>query len=79
MKIGLSLHLAVISGNVDQQPTNGLAPPFLYILFSAVLFLFAQEVLKESQTKQEVICSHIKGTKRNEDGQDKEREQLTLT
>lgn len=35
--------------------------------------MFAQEVLKESQTKQEVICSHInRGTKRNEDGQDKE-------
>lgn len=38
--------------------------------------LFAQEVLKESQTKQEVICFHMKGTKRN-DGQDKEREWLT--
>lgn len=37
--------------------------------------LFAQEVLKKSQTKQEVICFHMKGTRRN-DGQDKEREWL---
>lgn len=28
----------VVSGNASQQPRNGLAPPLVYILFSAVLF-----------------------------------------
>lgn len=54
----------VRSGNVSQQPRNGFVPSFIYILFSAVLFschLFAQEVLKESQTKQEVIVFLYKG------------------
>lgn len=44
-----------------------------YTFYSQLFFfrqLFSQEVLKESQTKQEVICFHMKGTKRN-DGQDR--------
>lgn len=64
IQIGCLSLWVVSSGNVSQQPRNGLFPSFIYILSSAVLFschLFAQEVLKESQTKQEVICFLYKG------------------
>lgn len=69
----------VIPGSVSWQPRNGLVPSFTYILFSAVFFATClhRKSLRESQTKQEVICSQIKGTRRMKMGRIRKRGWLT--